>query len=374
MRLHPDPTLVQWHQFKRFWIEKYAEYERGHATMQDAGYHGASNMEDDSNSLPSLTKAFAFLQSHHTQQDLALQALLNKVSSLRQLINNTQASTVHLVPTNIQFPPAPTNMPTYPHLPPTPTYPTIPHPPPPRQIQPPPPTLSTQPYFTTQQLQPYNSQPYTSCSRNYHSIGNRGRGRNSTTMQGPRNNPPHPHPSDAATVSTTSSTSSPTNNYCSSTSNSINITLGTNEAIADSGATAHFFLPNVTISNKRKAEHPLNITLPDGEVIQSTHVGNLNLPGLGNSATLAHVVPGLTHSSLLSIKQLCDNGCHVIFTKQDCKVYRKAELMLVGKHHPATGLWVVSTNNRHISTKPPSAFASHASHNAYQTTSKAKLI
>eukprot|EP00804_Cyclotella_cryptica_P030318 CCRYP_011857-RA/>CCRYP_011857-RA protein AED:0.50 eAED:0.44 QI:0/-1/0/1/-1/1/1/0/151 len=47
--------------------------------------------------------------------------------------------------------------------------------------------------------------------------------------------------------------------------------------------------------------------------------------------------------------------------------------MLVGKRHPATGLWVVPTNNRRISTKPPSAFASHAAHNAYQTTSKAKL-
>ena len=103
-------------------------------------------------------------------------------------------------------------------------------------------------------------------------------------------------------------------------------------------------------------------------------MGNLNLPGLGDAATLAHVVPDLAHSSLLSIKQLCDNGCHVLFTKQDCKVYRKAELMLVGKRHPATGLWVVPTNSQPISTTPPSAFASHAAHNAYQTTSKAKLI
>jgi len=160
--------------------------------------------------------------------------------------------------------------------------------------------------------------------------------------------------------------------YCYYTPNSINITLGMNEAIADSGATAHFLLPNVTISNKRKADRPLNITLPDGEVIQSTHVGNLNLPGLGDSATLAHVVPGLAHSSLLSIKQLCDNGCHVIFTKKDCKVYRKAELMLVGKRHPTTGLWVVPTNDRNISSKPPSTFATHAAHNAYQTSSKSK--
>eukprot|EP00804_Cyclotella_cryptica_P003418 CCRYP_018558-RA/>CCRYP_018558-RA protein AED:0.36 eAED:0.21 QI:0/0/0/1/1/0.83/6/0/1396 len=48
--------------------------------------------------------------------------------------------------------------------------------------------------------------------------------------------------------------------------------------------------------------------------------------------------------------------------------------MLVGKRHPATGIWVVPTHSHPISTKPPSAFASHAAHNAYQTTSKAKLI
>ena len=63
-RLYPDSTLIQWHQFKRFWIEKYAEYERDCTTMQDAGYHGANNTKDDANSLASLTEAFSSLQSH----------------------------------------------------------------------------------------------------------------------------------------------------------------------------------------------------------------------------------------------------------------------------------------------------------------------
>ena len=92
------------------------------------------------------------------------------------------------------------------------------------------------------------------------------------------------------------------NDYALQTTAYINITLGKEEAIADSGATAHFILPHVQILNKCKAETPLNITLPDGEIIQSTHVGNLNLPGLGNAATIAHVVPGLAHSLLLSVK------------------------------------------------------------------------
>ena len=105
------------------------------------------------------------------------------------------------------------------------------------------------------------------------------------------------------------------NAYALQTTAYINITLGKEESIADSGATAHFILPHVQILNKHKAETPLNITLPNSEIIQSTHVGNLNLPGLGNAATIAHDVPGLAHSSPLSVKQLCDNGCNVIFTK-----------------------------------------------------------
>jgi hypothetical protein len=131
------------------------------------------------------------------------------------------------------------------------------------------------------------------------------------------------------------------------------------------------FCPMLTL---RKAAQPQNITLPDGEVIHSTHIGNLNLPGLGDAATQAHVVPGLAHSSLISIKQLCNSGCHVIFTKNNCKVYRKAELMLEGKRHPSTGLWIVPMSSTKLPPQIPPKFESHSAHNAYQTSSKAKLI
>ena len=78
-RLYPDLMLVEWHQFKRFWIKKYAEYENDHTTMQDAGYHGTNNTEDDANSLAFLTAAFSSLQSHQTKQDMAHQTLLQEV-------------------------------------------------------------------------------------------------------------------------------------------------------------------------------------------------------------------------------------------------------------------------------------------------------
>lgn len=80
-RDNPDSTLVQWHNFKRYLIEKYAEYERDRTTMHEAGYHGANNTEGDDGSFASLTEAFTSLQSHRTQQDLALQTLMQEVSS-----------------------------------------------------------------------------------------------------------------------------------------------------------------------------------------------------------------------------------------------------------------------------------------------------
>ncbi|KAL7487259.1 hypothetical protein ACHAW6_015776, partial [Cyclotella cf. meneghiniana] len=118
----------------------------------------------------------------------------------------------------------------------------------------------------------------------------------------------------------------------------------------------------------RRANTPLNITLHDGKVIHSTHVGNLDQQGLGNATSLVNVVPGLVHSSLLSIKQMCNNGCH------DRKVFHNTEIMLVGRHHPATRLWIVPTNTQHIATKPPSPFVKHTANNTYQTSLKSKLI
>ena len=152
------------------------------------------------------------------------------------------------------------------------------------------------------------------------------------------------------------------------------IVLAPHEAIADSGATGHFLLPNLQVHNKQIATAPLLITLPDGEAINSTHTGNLNIPGLPDKANEAHIVPGLAHSSLISIKQLCDNGCTVLFTKKHCKVYHKAELVLVGRLHPSTGLWIVPTNDKAIVTKPTEKYETQCAHNAAQQSSKVKLI
>ena len=112
---------------------------------------------------------------------------------------------------------------------------------------------------------------------------------------------------DDATTSTASFSDSSCNSATTQTE-CINITLGTNDGIANSGATGHFVLPHVQLRDEKLSKSRLNITLPDGETLHSTHDGFLHINGLLDEATLAHKVPGLAHSLLVSIKQLCNHG------------------------------------------------------------------
>lgn len=94
----------------------------------------------------------------------------------------------------------------------------------------------------------------------------------------------------------------------------------------------------------RKAEEPFTIKLPDGTLIYSTHIGKLDIPWMPNNMTVAHIVPGLSHSSLISTKAFCDAGCKVTFDEWECRVHYKGELMLTGGRGKKTGMWKLPIN------------------------------
>ena len=52
--------------------------------------------------------------------------------------------------------------------------------------------------------------------------------------------------------------------------------------------------------------------MANGEQVQSTHDGALDIPGLPPGARYAHVIPGIKNS-LLSIVRLCNAGCEIVF-------------------------------------------------------------
>ena len=91
-------------------------------------------------------------------------------------------------------------------------------------------------------------------------------------------------------------------------------------AILDSGATSHFLVTTAPITNITPASSPLNVKLPDGACVSSTHTCTLNLQQLPTRAREGHIIPVLASHSLMSAVKICNAGCEVIFTKFDCQV------------------------------------------------------
>ena len=104
-----------------------------------------------------------------------------------------------------------------------------------------------------------------------------------------------------------------------------------NMAVADAGATGHFVLPGTPVTNIKIARHPLKINLPDGDYLASTHTCMMDIPWLPNEAKEAHIVPGLAHTSLISIKILCDAGCKVTYDDNECRKYYRKKIVWLRK-------------------------------------------
>ena len=78
------------------------------------------------------------------------------------------------------------------------------------------------------------------------------------------------------------------------------------------------------------------LSLPNGQVIKSTHTATLNLPSLPLAARAAHVFPELT-GSLLSIGMLTDAGLTAIYTADSVTIQDSAGVkVLSGTRSPST--------------------------------------
>jgi hypothetical protein len=84
--------------------------------------------------------------------------------------------------------------------------------------------------------------------------------------------------------------------------NTTSITIDKNLAIADAGATSHIILPDAPTQDVKPTIAPLKINLPNRTTLKSTHTAMLNIPCLPPQARQAHIVPGLSNASLISIK------------------------------------------------------------------------
>ena len=95
------------------------------------------------------------------------------------------------------------------------------------------------------------------------------------------------------------------------------------EGIGDTGTIDHFLKEGAPADEKEEATNPIKIEMLNGTIERSTHTCYLRIPGLPKELRKGHIVPGLSHSSLVSIKKSCQGGCEVIFKKNECEVWYK---------------------------------------------------
>jgi hypothetical protein len=102
-----------------------------------------------------------------------------------------------------------------------------------------------------------------------------------------------------------------------------------NLMVADTGATSFFLTKGSPCQNKRCAQNPISIELPDGSKIMSIHVCDINIPGLPTTLT-GQIVPNMTTTSLFGIRILCKAGCQVLFDDDKCKVIYNGNVIRTG--------------------------------------------
>ena len=103
-----------------------------------------------------------------------------------------------------------------------------------------------------------------------------------------------------------------------------------NESIADAGATGNFVLPVTRVKDLQPAIKPISINITDKSKLRSTHTCDLDIDGILDLAKLAHIVPGLAHASIISIRILCGAGCKVQYDEKICSVYYNNKLVRKG--------------------------------------------
>ena len=119
-------------------------------------------------------------------------------------------------------------------------------------------------------------------------------------------------------------------------------------AKADSGASKHFFKAEHMkyLKNVIKLQNGSIAQLPNNTIVQATHKGLMNFhKDISEEASEVLIFPHVKNESLLSIGQLCDDGCMVIFTKEKFFVTKHGKTLFHGKRNASDGLWDYNSEN-----------------------------
>eukprot|EP00804_Cyclotella_cryptica_P001916 CCRYP_007354-RA/>CCRYP_007354-RA protein AED:0.51 eAED:0.51 QI:0/0/0/0.5/0/0/2/0/143 len=114
-------------------------------------------------------------------------------------------------------------------------------------------------------------------------------------------------------------------------------------AIANTGASGHYFLPQATLTNINAHAPCTTIRTAMGQPLFSMGTATINLPTIPPGTWHGHIVPGLTHN-LISIGTLCDAGCTAHFTADTLTITDPADTVILSStrdmHEPC--LWQIN--------------------------------
>jgi hypothetical protein len=130
------------------------------------------------------------------------------------------------------------------------------------------------------------------------------------------------------------------------------MTITTHMAIADMGAMSIFIMECADVANRQVAQKPLTIKLPDENKVMSTHICDINIPGLP-TILMGHIVLSLAITSLMGVCPLCKAGCTVVFDNDKCDVVFNGKAILHGYKDPTTNLWTLPITNKVCTTLGP---------------------
>ena len=122
-------------------------------------------------------------------------------------------------------------------------------------------------------------------------------------------------------------------------------TLANVTAKCDSGASKHYFTvkDQRSLTNVQTIVNGPRVGLPDGSIVQGSQAGYMKLhSALTTQAQDTHIFPGIKSSSLISIGQLCDDGCTAVFNNKEIGIYKNNTMILRGKRNLTDGLWDIS--------------------------------
>lgn len=192
--------------------------------------------------------------------------------------------------------------------------------------------------------------------------------------------PPREDDDDITVVTDNRTVTRPSNIHQANSLQSKEKLVPSDYAIADSGASDHFFIVEAEVNNIRPTTSPISITQPDGTVSKSTHMCDIDLPSLPPAACKnGHIVPEFSKASLISIRRIVDAGCQVLFTMHEVRVLHHGRCVLTGKRHPATGLWLLPLSKKPMQPSfdiitPTAQPITAAAHNAYTMPTKQQAL